>query len=86
MYIYPSRTWPSSLTGGAIARKARGPGFDSWLGCGGHFFLSSRHSISYIYFNIYIYIYTKQGTFSPQKVLNTTRAEAKQNKINGGHG
>ena len=36
----PSRTWPSSLTGRAIARKARGPGFDSRLGCGGHFFLS----------------------------------------------
>ena len=40
-----SVTWsesdlPSSLTGRAIARKARGPGFDSRLGCGGHFFLS----------------------------------------------
>ena len=29
-----------SLTGRAIARKARGPGLESWLGCGGHFFLS----------------------------------------------
>ena len=35
-----SRTWPSGLTGTAIAWKARGPEFDSRLGCGDHFFLS----------------------------------------------
>ena len=48
-----SRTWPSSLTGRAIARKASGPGFDSRLGCGGHFFLSSRPSLSSFYFKIF---------------------------------
>ena len=47
----------------------RGPGFDSWLCCAGHFFpLFSRRSLASFYFNIcsYTYIFSKDHPVATQ--------------------